>query len=86
MFITGRLAVALAVGVVPLVLAGLAGYPAYAVLGAWIGLCIVLVVVDVSLAASARSVTVSRRVPKRARLGEQVPVSVAVHNHGTRAL
>lgn len=86
MFITGRLAVALAVGIVPLVLAGLAGYPAYAVLGAWIGVCILLVVVDVSLAASARSVTVSRRVPKRARLGEQVPVSVAVHNHGTRAL
>lgn len=86
MFITGRLAVALAVGIVPLVLAGLAGYPAYAVLGAWIGLCILLVVVDVSLAASARSVTVSRRVPKRARLGEQVPVSVAVHNHGTREL
>nr|WP_205829397.1 DUF58 domain-containing protein [Microbacterium sp. B19(2022)] len=69
-----------------MVLAGLAGYPAYAVLGAWIGVCILLVVVDVSLAASARSVTVSRRVPKRARLGEQVPVSVAVHNHGTRAL
>ncbi|WP_029261971.1 MULTISPECIES: DUF58 domain-containing protein [unclassified Microbacterium] len=86
MFITGRLAVALAVGVVPLVLAGLAGYPAYAVLGAWIGLCLLLVVVDIALAASARSVTVSRRVPKRARLGEQVPVSVAVHNHGTRAL
>ncbi|MFJ2505667.1 DUF58 domain-containing protein [Microbacterium sp. NPDC087592] len=86
MFITGRLAVALAVGVVPLVLAGLAGYPAYAVLGAWIGLCILLAVVDIALAASARSVTVSRRVPKRARLGEQVPVSVAVHNHGTRAL
>lgn len=86
MFITGRLAVALAVGVVPLVLAGLAGYPAYAVLGAWVGLCILLVFVDVALAASARSVTVSRRVPKRARLGEQVPVSVAVHNHGTRTL
>ncbi|MDF2508481.1 MAG: hypothetical protein K0Q52_2340 [Microbacterium sp.] len=86
MFITGRLAVALAVGVVPLVLAGLAGYPAYAVLGAWVGLCILLIVVDVALAASARSVTVSRRVPKRVRLGEQVPVSVAVHNHGTRTL
>jgi uncharacterized protein (DUF58 family) len=85
-FITGRLAVALAVGIVPLVLAGLAGYPAYAVLGAWIGLCVLMVVVDVALAASARSVTVTRRMPKRARLGEQVPVSVAVHNHGSRAL
>nr|WP_309491642.1 hypothetical protein [Microbacterium sp. Se5.02b] len=66
MFVTGRLAVALAVGIVPLVLAGLAGYPAYPVLGAWIGLCAVLVAIDLVLAASPRSVTVSRRVPKRA--------------------
>ena len=86
MFVTGRLAIALAVGVVPLVLAGLAGYPAYPVLGAWIGLCALLVAVDVALAASPRAVTVSRRVPTRARLGEQVPVSVAVHNHGSRTL
>lgn len=86
MFITGRLAVAIAVGIVPLVIAGLAGYPAYAVLGAWIALCLVLVAVDVALAASPRSVTVSRRLPARARLGEPVPVSVAVHNHGNRAL
>lgn len=86
MFVTGRLAVALAVGIVPLVLAGLAGYPAYAVLGAWVGLCVLLVALDVAFAASPRSVTVSRRVPKRARIGEQVPVSVAVHNHGARTL
>lgn len=86
MFVTGRLAVALVVGIVPLVLAGLAGYPAYAVFGVWIGLCILLVVVDVALAASPRTVTVSRRVPRRVRIGEQVPVSVAVHNHGSRVL
>lgn len=86
MFVTGRLAVALAVGIVPLVLAGLAGYPAYPVLGAWVGLCAVLVAIDLVLAASPRTVTVSRRVPKRARLGEPVPVSVAVHNHGPRVL
>lgn len=86
MFITGRLTIALAVGVLPLVLIGLAGYPAYPALGAWIGLCVLLVALDVALAASPRSVTVNRRVPQRARLGEQVPVSVAVHNHGTRTL
>jgi len=85
-FVTGRLTVALAVGIVPLVLAGLAGYPAYTVLGAWVGLCVLLVALDVAFAASPRSVTVSRRVPKRARIGEQVPVSVAVHNHGARTL
>lgn len=86
MFVTGRLALALAVGVIPLVLSGLAGYPAYPVLGAWIALCALLVAVDLALSASPRSVTVSRRVPNRARLGEPVPVSVAVHNHGTRTL
>ena len=86
MFVTGRLAVALAVGLIPLVIAGLAGYPAYAVLGAWIGLCLLLVAADVALAASPRSVTVSRRLPRRVRIGEPVPVSVAVHNHGTKVL
>ncbi|WP_288968138.1 DUF58 domain-containing protein [uncultured Microbacterium sp.] len=86
MFVTGRLAVALAVGLIPLVIAGLAGYPAYAVLGAWIGLCLLLVATDVALAASPRSVTVSRRLPRRVRIGEPVPVSVAVHNHGTKVL
>lgn len=86
MFVTGRLAVALAVGLIPLVIAGLAGYPAYAVLGAWIGLCLLLVASDVALAASPRSVTVSRRLPRRVRIGEPVPVSVAVHNHGTKML
>lgn len=86
MFVTGRLAVALAVGLIPLVIAGLAGYPAYAVLGAWIGLCLLLVAADVALAASPRAVTVSRRLPRRVRIGEPVPVSVAVHNHGTKLL
>ena len=51
MFVTGRLAVAIAVGVVPLVLAGLAGSPAYAVLGVWLALCALLVGLDVLLAA-----------------------------------
>ena len=86
MFVTGRLAVALALGVLPLVLAGLAGYPPYAVAAAWVGLCALLAGLDVALAASPRTVTVSRRVPARARLGEPVPVSVAVHNHGQRTL
>lgn len=86
MFVTGRLAVAIAVGVVPLVLAGLAGSPAYAVLGAWLALCALLVGLDVLLATSPRSVTVTRRLPRRVRLGEPVPVSVAVHNHGSRPL
>ena len=86
MFVTGRLALALAVGVVPLVLAGLAGLPPYPVLAAWVGLCALLVALDLVLAANPRTVTVSRRLPARTRLGEQVPVSVALHNHGPRTM
>lgn len=86
MFVTGRLPLALAVGVVPLVGAGLADYPPYAMLGIWVALCALLVAVDVALAPSPRAVTVTRRVPARARLGEPVPVSVAVHNRGSRTI
>ncbi|AXL11768.1 DUF58 domain-containing protein [Microbacterium foliorum] len=86
MFVTGRLALAVAVGIVPVVLAGLAGYPAYAVLGVWVGLCILLLVVDVLAAPSPRTVVVTRRVPTRTRLGEPVPVSVALQNLGSRTL
>ncbi len=86
MFVTGRLAVAVAVGVVPLVLAGLAGYPAYAAFGIWVGLCLLLVAGDVVMAPSARAVVVTRRLPARTRLGEPVPVSVTVQNQGARSL
>ncbi len=86
MFVTGRLPVVVAAGLLPLVLAGLAGYPAYAVLGGWIALCVLLVVVDVAAAASARQVVVTRRLPVRTRLGEPVPVSVALQNQGARLL
>ena len=86
MFVTGRLALAVAVGIVPVVLAGLAGYPAYAALGVWVGLCILLLVVDVLTAPSPRTVVVTRRVPTRTRLGEPVPVSVALQNLGSRTL
>ncbi|MDR6141052.1 uncharacterized protein (DUF58 family) [Microbacterium foliorum] len=86
MFVTGRLALAVAVGIVPLVLSGLAEFPPYAALGIWVLLCVLLVVLDILLAPSPRSVVVTRRVPARARIGELVPVSVALQNQGSRTL
>jgi len=85
-FVTGRLAIALGVGVVPLVLAGLSGFSGYAALGMWVLLCAVLVALDVLLAASPTDVVVTRRVPARSRIGEPVPVSVALQNVGARTL
>ncbi len=86
MIVTGRLPLVVALGVIPLILAGLAGFPPYAALGIWAGLCALLVTLDVTLAPSPRTVVVSRRLPARTRLGEPVPVSVAVQNNGRRTL
>ncbi len=86
MFVSARLALALGIGVLPLIAFTAAGAPAWAVLGGWLVLCAVLLGIDVFLAASARTVTVTRRVPPRARMGEPIEASVAVHNHGTRTL
>ncbi|KDA06633.1 hypothetical protein DC31_09735 [Microbacterium sp. CH12i] len=86
MFVSGRLALALGIGVIPLVAFTAAGVPVWVVLGAWLLLCVVLLGIDITLAASARTVTVTRRVPARARMDEQIEASVAVHNHGTRTL
>lgn len=86
MFVSARLAAVLGVGVIPLVVLASAGVPAWIVLGSWLALCAVLLTVDVTLAASARSVTVTRRLPARARLGEPVDTSISVHNHGERTL
>ncbi|MFS0893320.1 DUF58 domain-containing protein [Microbacterium sp. 179-I 3D3 NHS] len=86
MFVTGRLALALAVGVIPLVAAGLAGYPASLFLGGWIVLCLLLTGIDVALAADPRRVAVTRRLPARTRIGEPVVASVALHNTGERML
>lgn len=86
MFISGRLALLTGLGVVPVVTLAMAGLPVWAVLAGWLVLCGILLALDVTLAASARTVSVSRRVPSRARFGEPVEVSVAVHNHGSRTL
>ncbi|HCS62321.1 MAG TPA: DUF58 domain-containing protein [Microbacterium sp.] len=86
MFVSARLALAIGIGVIPLVAFTAAGAPVWAVLGGWLLLCIILLGIDIFLAASARAVTISRRVPNRARMGEPVEASIAVHNHGERTL
>ena len=86
MFVTALLAPLVALGIVPIVLLSALGYPAWAVFGAWLLLCALLVGLDVALAASPRAVVVTRQVPTRARLGEPVAVSIAVQNTGTRTL
>ncbi|MGO1508202.1 MAG: DUF58 domain-containing protein [Microbacterium sp.] len=86
MFITSRLALVIGVGVIPVVALAMAGVPVWLVIGGWVVLASILLAFDVTLAASARAVTVTRRVPSRARIDEPVDASVALENHGARTL
>ena len=86
MFVSPRLALILGAGVVPVVALAMMGVPVWALVAGWLVLCGILLSIDVTLAASARTVTVSRRVPGRARIDEPVDASVALHNHGARTL
>jgi len=86
MYVSALLAPLVALGIVPVVLLSGVGVPAWAVVGGWLLLCAVLTGIDVAAAANPRDAAVTRRVPNRARLGEQVLTSVAVSNTGTRTL
>lgn len=86
MFVSGRLALLIGLGVVPVVALAMVGVPVWVAVAGWLVLCGILLAIDVALAASARQITVTRRVPARARMDEPIDASVALHNHGARTL
>lgn len=86
MFVTGRLALLVALGVVPLVLLSSAGVPAWTAAGGWVVLCAVLAAVDTASAADARRVEITRTLPERALRDEPVAGELRVRNLGTRLL
>ena len=86
MFITSRFSLVVGLGVIPVVAFAAMGVPVWSVVAGWLVLAGVLLGVDVWRAASARAVTVTRRVPARARMGEPVGASVALQNLGRRTL
>lgn len=86
MYVTGRLALLVALGVVPVVLLSTAGLPAWAVTGAWVLACALAAAADVALAADARAVEITRRLPERVLRGEPVAGELRVRNLGRRTL
>ena len=86
MFVTGRLVLLVALGVVPVVLLDVAGVSAWVALAGWLILCAVLVSVDVLAAASPAALRISRDVPARLRLGEPATAAVLVQNPGARRM
>ena len=87
MAVTGRFVLLVALGVVPVVLAGLSGADAawLALLG-WLALSIGLGAIDLSLAATPRRVVLARELPPRVRLGEAVVSTLTVTTTGERML
>jgi uncharacterized protein (DUF58 family) len=83
-FITGRLPLLVAVGVVPVVLLSAAGVPPWAVVGGWILLVAVLALVDVTQAGDPRLLLLTRRLPARSLLAEPVESAIIVTNTGRR--
>jgi len=86
MYVTGRLALLVALGVAPLVLLSTAGVPAWAVVGGWVLLCAVAAVVDVAVAADPRAVEITRRLPERALRDQPVHAELRIRNLGARLL
>lgn len=62
MTVSGRFVALLALGVVPVVLLGGEAALAYAALGAWVVLCLLLGAIDLVLAASPRRVVLERSI------------------------
>jgi uncharacterized protein (DUF58 family) len=86
MFVTGRLPLLVAVGVVPLVLLWLGGVSPWAAAGGWVLLCIAAMATDAAVAADPRRVRVERRIPGRVLRDEPVVTELLLSNSGTRRL
>jgi len=86
MFVTGRLALLVALGVVPLVLLNTAGVPAWLVVGGWVLVCALAALVDILAAADPRAIEVTRRLPERVLRDEPVSGELRVRNLGRRLL
>lgn len=81
MAVSGWFVALLVVGTVPVVL--LRGWTGLAV---WLGIVVLLVVVDLAVAGSPRALRFARDVPARVRLGESVPANLLVTNGGRRTV
>lgn len=86
MFVTGRLPIVVAGGLIPLVLLSAAGMPAWAVFGAWLLLVIAAVAVDTALAPRPADLRVARTLPARARRGEVALSELRLTNTARRRM
>ncbi|RWZ46382.1 DUF58 domain-containing protein [Labedella phragmitis] len=86
MAVTGWFVALLCLGVVPVVAVGADPSRSFAVLAGWIALSILLLVIDVALAGSPRSLRITRSIADRVRLGEATTSELLIVNTGRRTV
>jgi len=86
MYVSGRLPILVAAGIVPLVILTALGAPPWLLALGWLAVCAVLVAVDVLLAPDPRALRVSRDVPARVSLGDAAPTRVRFVNPTNRRI
>ncbi len=86
MYVTGRLALLVAAGALPVVLLSGAGVDAGLAAGGWVVLCTLLALADAVAAPDPRRVSIERKVPRRVLLGQAVTAELRLRNTGTRTL
>ncbi|GAA3898179.1 DUF58 domain-containing protein [Microbacterium invictum] len=86
MYVTGRLPLALGLGVIPVLALSATGLSAWAVVGVWVLLCALATGFDVLRAADPRRVSAERRIPARALRGQPVESTLLLRNTGIHRL
>ncbi len=86
MYLTGRLALLIGLGVIPVVVLSASGMSAWAVAGAWVLLCAAAATADTLLAADPRAVHIDRRLPGRALRDQPAEATLLLRNDGARVL
>ncbi|MFT4234252.1 MAG: DUF58 domain-containing protein [Microbacterium sp.] len=84
MFLTGRAAIAIALGAVPVIALNAAGVNAWGVFVVWLLLCGALITLDVLLAVRPQVLQIERELPVRVRLGQQVTAKLRLINLSER--
>jgi uncharacterized protein (DUF58 family) len=85
-YVTGRYPLLVGAGAVPVVLASVGAVPAWAGAAAWLGLCLLLLAIDVLVAPDPRRVSVTRSGPAKVLRDQPTQVTAAVRNTGHRTL
>jgi uncharacterized protein (DUF58 family) len=84
MYISHRVPLLVALGVVPVVLLSLGGVDPWIAAAAWLVLCLIATLTDAALAPDPRALEVERTLPRRVLLGEQVRTTLRLRNTGAR--